>query len=131
MRRFFLVLSLFAALPSWAGPAEILAAHAARARQENPAFTGFSATAGERFYHTKGESGVSCASCHTDDPRAEGRHRTTGRAIAPIAPAANRERLSDAAKVEKWFARNCRDARNRACTTQEKGDFIAYLLSIK
>lgn len=131
MRRFILVTALLAALPVWAGPQDILNGYAAQAKQENPGFKGFSAAAGERFYHTKGSTGVSCASCHTDNPRAQGSHRTTARNIAPIAPVANRERLTDPAKVEKWFGRNCRDAQGRACTTQEKGDFIAYLLSIK
>jgi hypothetical protein len=48
-----------------------------------------------------------------------------------MAPVANAERFTDAAKVEKWFKRNCSDVRKRACTANEKGDFIAYLLSVK
>ena len=34
-----------------------------------------------------------------------------------------------AAKAEKWFARNCDTVLARACTAQEKGNFIAFMLS--
>lgn len=51
--------------------------------------------------------------------------------IGVNAHAANGERLTDHAKVEKWFRRNCQDVLQRACTAQEKGDFITYLLSVK
>ena len=47
-----------------------------------------------------------------------------------MAPAANPQRFSDAAKVEKWFKRNCNDVLGRACTAQEKGDVLAYLMSL-
>ena len=40
-------------------------------------------------------------------------------------------RKSDRADVEKWFKRNCNDVLKRACTAQEKGDFMAYVLSVK
>ena len=52
----------------------------------------------------------------------------TGKAIAPLAPAANAERFADAGKVEKWFRRNCNDVLGRACTPSEKADVLAYLL---
>ena len=55
----------------------------------------------------------------------------TGKEVAPLAPAANAERFASPAKVEKWFKRNCQDVLERPCTAQEKGDFIAYLLSVK
>jgi len=74
---------------------------------------------------------VSCTSCHTDNPAAAGKHRKTGKAIQPLAPAANPERLTDLAKVEKWFKRNCSDVLEGECTALEKGDVIAYLLSVK
>ncbi len=48
-----------------------------------------------------------------------------------MAPAANPERLTDTAKMEKWFKRNCGDVLGRACTPSEKGDVIAYLTSLK
>ncbi|MCP5277870.1 MAG: DUF1924 domain-containing protein [Thiobacillus sp.] len=73
----------------------------------------------------------SCTSCHTADPRAEGRHARTNKLILPLAPAANPERLTDRAQVEKWFKRNCNDVLSRACTAQEKGDVIAYLRTVR
>jgi hypothetical protein len=30
--------------------------------------------------------------------------------------------------VEKWFTRTCQDVLGRACTAQEKGDFITYMM---
>lgn len=102
----------------------------AAAKQENAALTDFSAARGEAFYQAK-SAGVSCASCHGDSPKAHGKHATTGKDILPMAPVANAERFTDAAKVEKWFKRNCSDVLKRACTANEKGDFIAYLLSVK
>ena len=40
------------------------------------------------------------------------------------------ERFTDAAKVEKWFGRNCNTVLGRECTALEKGDFITYLSGI-
>ena len=69
----------------------------------------------------------SCAACHGINPGAAGKHLRTGKAIEPMAPAANPQRLTDAAKVEKWFKRNCKWTMGRECSAQEKSDFIAYL----
>jgi hypothetical protein len=49
-----------------------------------------------------------CTSCHTDNPANAGQHAVTGKSIRPIAVAANPERFTDPAKVEKWFGRNCK-----------------------
>jgi hypothetical protein len=133
---------LIASLALWAcaaaqaaGPNEILQGYAGQARKEAPTFKEFSAENGRRFYntvsrHSSGKS-MSCATCHSADPKGAGRHERTGKEIAPLAPVANRARITDAADVEKWFRRNCRDVLERECTVQEKGDFIAYLLSLK
>ncbi len=119
------------ALPLCAAAANpILDGYRAAAKQENPAFKDFSVAAGQKLYTTKvGE--LACASCHTDSPMAVGKHATTNKEILPLAPAANAKRFSDAATVEKWFKRNCNDVLKRACTTQEKGDFMSYVLSVK
>ncbi len=123
-----IVLGLSLSLGALANP--IQDSYLATAKQENPAFKEFSATAGQKFYHAKpGE--LACASCHTDSPMAVGKHATTGKEIQPLAPVANAKRFTDAANVEKWFKRNCNDVLKRACTAQEKGDFMAYLLSVK
>ena len=73
----------------------------------------------------------SCASCHTQNPLAAGKHASTGKRIAPLAPAANAERFSDARAVDKWFRRNCNDVLGRECTAKEKGDVLQYLMSLR
>lgn len=72
-----------------------------------------------------------CTACHTDSPAQPGRHAITGKAIKPLAPAANAERLSDPAKVEKWFKRNCKEVVGRECNAGEKADFIAFLAEVR
>lgn len=105
-------------------------AYLAVAKQENASFKDFSVQRGQAFYNTK-SGDMSCATCHTESPRAQGKHNNTGKDILPLAPVANPERFTDAAKVEKWFKRNCNDVLKRTCSTQEKGDFMAYVLSVK
>jgi hypothetical protein len=123
--------SLAFALPLVANANAVLDGYTAQAKTENPAFKGFSAAAGQKLYSTQGPNQLSCSSCHTDSPKNTGKHAKTNKAIEPMAPSVNSQRFTDAAKVEKWFKRNCNDALGRACTTQEKGDFITYLLSVK
>jgi len=118
-----------------ASPGELLQDYAAQARKEDPAFKEFSASAGDRFYHAsvKHSSGrqLSCATCHTDNPRNAGKHDKTSKEIPALAPAVNKARFADSGNAEKWFKRNCQDVLERACTAQEKGNFIAYILSVK
>lgn len=117
---------------TWATmPAEVQAGLTAAARSTNSDFSGFSAQRGESFYFTRHNGDWSCASCHTDNPAASGSHAITKKTIRPFAPAANAERFTNPEKIEKWFKRNCNDVLKRACTAQEKGDLIAYLLTIK
>ena len=113
-----------------ATPAELQQRFEGEARAAGGAFAGFSAQRGEAFFKSAHGGDWSCASCHTANPLAAGRHAKTGKAIAPLAPAANRERFTDAAAVEKWFRRNCNDVLGRACTAQEKGDVLQYLRSL-
>lgn len=121
-------LMLIFAFPAAANPVQD--GYRAAAKQENPGFKDFSAARGQTFYNAKSGE-LACASCHGDSPKAAGKHVKTGKDIQPLAPSANVQRFTDAAKVEKWFGRNCKDVLNRACSAQEKGDFIAYLLSVK
>lgn len=72
----------------------------------------------------------SCASCHGNPPTAPARHASTGKAIAPLAPAFNPERFTNTAKVDKWFKRNCNDVLSRECTATEKADLLAWLLQL-
>ena len=123
--------ALTIALPLAANANPILDSYKAQAKTENAAFKDFSAEAGKKLYTTQGPNQLSCASCHGDSPKNVGKHAKTNKAIDPLAPSVNAQRFTDAAKVEKWFKRNCNDALARACTTQEKGDFMAYVLAVK
>lgn len=122
----------FATLPALAAtPADLQTGYAAQARSANPAFAGFSADRGRTFFTATHGREWSCATCHGATPTAPGKHATTGKTIAPLAPAANAQRLASPDKAEKWFRRNCLDVAGRECTASEKGDVIAYLLTLK
>lgn len=143
MRKNMLLLALFSSFLSSlffslnvlaATPQALLKQYAAQAKQENANFVEFSADRGANFFktehaHSSGKQ-VSCATCHTTDPRKPGKTRAN-KIIEPIATIANPQRFTDAAKVEKWFGRNCKDVLERSCTAQEKGDYIQYLISLK
>lgn len=83
----------------------------------------------KKFPAPKDEPGDdrSCASCHTKDLKAQGKHASTGKLIDPLAPSANRERLTDPKTIEKWFKRNCTWVLGRECTPQEKGGFLQFI----
>ncbi|MEQ1568748.1 MAG: DUF1924 domain-containing protein [Myxococcota bacterium] len=66
----------------------------------------------------------SCTTCHGPSLDAPGKHATTGEPIDPMTAA---DRLTDPAKIEKWFGRNCRWTMGRECTPAEKADFLTYL----
>lgn len=106
-------------------PAEQAAAYAAQAG------TAASPARGAQFFTERHGREWACASCHMASPIQAGRHATTGRPIAPMAPAFNPERFTDAAKTEKWFRRNCNDVVGRACTPGEKADVLAWLMTLK
>lgn len=86
---------------------------------------------GQKFFNSTAANDLSCASCHGASPVLAGKHASTGKTIAPLAPMVNPERFSDSAKVEKWFRRNCKDVLNRECTPLEKADVVAYLKDLK
>jgi hypothetical protein len=126
-----LLTCLAIALPVAANANVILDGYKTQAKQETPAFKDFTVAAGQKLYTTLGPNQLSCSSCHTDSPKNEGKHAKTNKVIEPMAPSVNPKRFSDLAQVEKWFKRNCNDALGRICTTQEKGDFMTYVLSVK
>ena len=103
----------------------------AEARAAGSPVSGFSAQRGEAFFKATHGAEWSCASCHTANPLSAGKHAKTAKPIAPLAPAANPERFSDRVVVDKWFRRNCNDVLGRACTAQEKGDVLQYLMSLR
>jgi hypothetical protein len=111
-------------------PLDIQRSLESAARQATPGFSGFSAPRGEEFFKKRHGREWSCASCHTADPRQTGTHAATGKSVTPLAPSANAERFTDPAKVDKWFRRNCNDVLGRVCTPLEKGDVLAWLLSL-
>lgn len=91
----------------------------------------FSADQGEQLWRQKQSRNDgpqrACTSCHTTDLTQEGRHAVTGRAIEPLAPSVNPQRLTERREIEKWFKRNCKWTLGRECTAQEKGDFLSFL----
>lgn len=130
---FLLLLAALAFSPATlaASPEELQAALLAEARQGKPALAAFSAERGRAFFNARHGGEWSCASCHGSDTAQGGTHVVTRKSIDALAPAANPRRFSDAAKVEKWFRRNCKDVLARACSAEEKGDVLAYLLTIR
>lgn len=94
----------------------------------------FTAEAGRKFYllrRTWQSGDFTCSGCHTEDPRKEGRHIQTKAPLKPLAPSANPERFIDAQKVEANFTAHCMDLHERDCRAYEKGNFIAYLMSVR
>jgi cytochrome c553 len=79
--------------------------------------------------NAEGETG-SCTTCHGNDLSKQGKHEKTKKVIEPMAHSVNADRYTDEKKIEKWFKRNCKEAWGRECTSQEKGDFLKYLLSL-
>ena len=113
-------------LPAQAAtPAEQLSAYTAQAGA--PAQT----ARGQQFFNSRHGKDWSCASCHGASPTAPGKHASTGKVIAPLAPAVNPERFADSAKTEKWFRRNCNDVVGRECSAPEKADVLAWLMTLK
>lgn len=126
MRRTFAIAALlFATVAQAETPRDFLT------RFEKEAGAAASAERGARFFTSKQGGEWSCSSCHTERPTQAGRHAKTDKPIAALAPTANAERFTDAAKVDKWFRRNCNDTLNRLCSAQEKADVMAWLLAQK
>lgn len=108
-----------------ATPLEQLAAYSALAGSPP------SVERGRTLFTTRQGREWSCSSCHGAEPRQDGKHASTGKLIAPLAPAFNAQRFTDAAKTEKWFRRNCNDVIGRECSSAEKADVLSWLLTIK
>lgn len=129
--RLWRVLAIAAALTTTLGaaaavtPAELSSGYAAQAGA--PPMP----ERGQRFFATVGARDWSCSSCHGSTPTSAGRHAATGKAIAPLAPAADAKRFTDPIKVEKWFRRNCNDVLGRECSASEKADLLAWLLTLR
>jgi hypothetical protein len=120
----FLLAAFFSCASYGATPAELLQQWRSSSTQS------FSAARGDAFFHAQ-QGEWSCSTCHTSNPRNLGKHKITGKVIEPLAPSANAKRFTDAAHVEKWFKRNCKDVVGRECTATEKGDVLTYLMSLQ
>jgi cytochrome c553 len=120
---------LWGAMPTHAGAADT-SPDKELLRWQQQAPMPASATRGQALW-SRQQGEWSCASCHGAPPVREGRHASTHKPLAPLAPAYNPQRLSEQAKVDKWLRRNCKDVFSRECSAQEKADVIAYLISLK
>ena len=115
--------------------------YAAAAKAADANYAGLSAEEGKTFFNReviqfKGDTknpgkAIACASCHTANPADAGKHIVTGKAIPPLSPVVNAKRFSSVKDVEKKFAKHCNDVVGSDCTPQEKGNYIAYLLTEK
>ena len=101
------------------------------ARWQQAAGQSGDADKGRVFFAQRHGGEWSCASCHGAPPDKDSQHASTGKKIAPLAPAFNPQRFTDSAKVDKWFKRNCKDVLSRECTALEKVDVLAYLMGVK
>jgi cytochrome b len=107
----------------------LLSRYESMARVEDPGFKAFDAARGKTLYfeeHDTSSGKTSCATCHTPDATKVGRS-PVGKRIDALAPSANPDRFTDAAKADKWFDRNCKQVLGRVCTGRERGDFLTYL----
>ncbi len=117
----------FASKVQAATPADLLAGYVAQAG------AAASPERGQLFFNARRKNAldVTCASCHGAVPTSTGHHELTDKRIAPLAPAFNKDRLTDPRKVEGWFKTNCQDVVGRDCTAQEKADVLSWLISLK
>ena len=114
-------------------PQQIRQTYVAEATAQQAGFTP-AAKRGEALFRQRfsnNDKMPACTSCHTDNPLNAGQHAITGKSVKPLAVAANAERFSDSAKVEKWFGRNCKEIVGRACTPAEKADFVTYMSEVR
>ena len=140
MKKLSFILATLLSITAFSAYADVVTAqkladkYAVIAKNINPASTGLSASDGKNFFNReltiKGKQ-VACASCHTANPADSGKNIVTSKPIQPLAPSANEKRFTSVDTVEKKFTEHCNDIIGRDCTAQEKGNFIAYLLTVK
>lgn len=115
--------------------------YAAAAKAADPNYAGLSAEDGKTFFNReviqfKGDTknpgkAIACASCHTANPADSGKHIVTGKSIKPLSPVVNAKRFNSVKNVEDKFTKHCNEVVGSDCTPQEKGNYIAYLLTEK
>lgn len=126
MRKSLSALGLGLSIHAYAAtPNELLATYVAQAGQAAHV------QKGEAFFKANHGREWACTSCHGLSPLEKGQHASTAKGIEPLAPASNLSRFTDAAKVEKWFRRNCKDVLGRECAASEKANVLAWLLTLR
>lgn len=102
----------------------------AQAKKQDNGFKGFDAERGKKIFfevRPNDKSGtISCATCHTPDLKKSGK-TLVGKAIEPLAPSANKKRLTDVKETEKWLTRNFKQVYGREGTAKEKGDVLKFI----
>lgn len=147
MKTISFILSAFIGMAAASAHADIGTAqklaekYAAAAKAADPSYPGLSVADGEAFFNreviqfkgdpSKPGKAIACASCHTANPADPGKHVVTGKPIRPLSPVVNPKRFSSMADVEKKFTKHCNEVVGSDCTPQEKGNYIAYLLTEK
>jgi mono/diheme cytochrome c family protein len=112
--------------------ASLLAQYRQQAQAGAPAFQKEDPARGKALYfaeHERNGKRSSCATCHTQDARQEGR-TPVGKRLDALAPSANPRSFTERKKADKWFDRNCKQVLGRTCSPGEKADFLAYLLTL-
>lgn len=102
----------------------------AQAKKQDSGFKGFDAERGKKLFfevRPNDKSGpISCATCHTSDLKKSGK-TLVGKAIDPLAPSANKNRLTSVKETEKWLSRNFKQVYGREGTAREKGDVLQFI----
>ncbi len=128
------VLALWRAMPEAEAatpPQPLLGQYRKEARGEAPGFQEDPARGRALYFaeHVQKGERLSCATCHTQDARAQGRS-PVGKRIDALAPSANPERFTERKKADRWFDRNCKQVLGRTCSAAEKADLLSYLLTL-
>ena len=73
--------------------------------KENPNFTSFDATRGEKIFTSnhiwKKRKEISCTTCHTTNLNNSGENTFTGKIIEPLSPKANPKIFTELKEIEK------------------------------
>lgn len=101
-----------------------------QAIKQESGFKGFDAARGKKLFFDEqpnAKSGpLSCATCHTADLKKSGK-TLVGKVIPPLAPSANKNRLTNVKETEKWLLRNFKQVYGREGTAREKGDVLMFI----
>lgn len=102
----------------------------AQAKKLESGFKGFDAERGKKLFFDARPNDkigtISCATCHTSDLKKSGK-TLVGKTIDPLAPSANKNRLTNVKETEKWLARNFKQVYGREGNAREKGDVLKFI----